>query len=78
MTEVHTVDKVLLKMSQRRSDEVDLCEINYLRSSLVDFCISTDMWSWLSLRRTHFSNQGLRLGPVVEKVKSALSCNIQN
>ena len=37
--------------TQRRSDEVDLCEINYLGSSLIDFCISTGKRFWLSLRR---------------------------
>ena len=57
--------------SQRRSDKVDLCEINYLGSSLIDFCISTGKRSWLSLRRTCFSNLDLRLGPVVEKANAA-------
>ena len=37
--------------TQRRSDKVDLCEINYLGSSLIDFCISTGKRFWLSLRR---------------------------
>ena len=56
---------------KRRSDNVDLREINYLGSSLIVFCISTGKRSWLSLRKARFSNQGLRLGPVVEKDKAA-------
>ena len=33
-------------------NEVDLCEINYLGSLLIDFCISTGKHSWLSPKRT--------------------------
>ena len=39
--------------SQRRSDKVDLCEINYLGSSLIDFCISTGKRPWLPPRRVY-------------------------
>ena len=48
-------------LNWRRSDnKVDLCEINYLGSSLIDFCISTGKHPWLSPRRAPLSNQGLR------------------
>ena len=53
-------------------DTVDLCEINYLASSLIDFCISTSKRSWLSPRRARFSNIDLRLGPVLEKAKAVI------
>ena len=45
----------------RRSDKVDLCEIKYLGSSLIDF--------QTNVLGSHFSNQDLRLGPVVKKLK---------
>ena len=61
---------------QRRSDKVDLCELNNLGASLIDFCISTGKCFWLSLRRAPLFKS--RLGPVVEKAKAALSCIIQN
>ena len=52
--------------TQRRSDEVDLCEINYLGSSLIDFCISTGKRSWLSPRRALlFKSRFKAGGPVL-------------
>ena len=52
--------------TQRRSDEVDLCEINYLGSSLIDFCISTGKRYWLSPRRAPlFKSRFKAGGPVL-------------
>ena len=41
---------------------VDLCEINYLGSSLLDFCISTGKRSWLSLRRAPLFKSRFKAG----------------
>ena len=48
--------------TQRRSDGVDLCEINYLGSSLIDFCILTGKRFWLSLRRTPLFKSRFKAG----------------
>ena len=39
------------EVDQRRLDKVDLRDINYLGSSLIDFCISTGKRSWFSPRK---------------------------
>ena len=51
-----------LTWTQRRSDRVDLCEINNLGSSLIDFCISTGKRFWLSLRRTPLFKSTFKAG----------------
>ena len=43
---------------------VDLCLLKYLRSSLIDFHISTEKLSWLLLRGVH---QDSKSGPVIAK-----------
>ena len=56
---------------QRRAEKVDLCEINYLGSSLIDFCISTGKHSWLSPKRVPVFKLSFKAGPVMEKAKAA-------
>ena len=63
---------------QRRSDEVDLCEINYLGSSLIDFCISIGKCSWLSLRRAPLFKSRFKAGSSRWKNEVAFSYIIQN
>ena len=48
--------------TQRRSDRVDLCEINYLGSSLIDFCISTGKHFWVSPGRAPLLKSRFKVG----------------
>ena len=51
--------------------QVDLCEIDNLGSSLLDCCILAGSVLGSHREGPHFSNQGLRLGPVLEMAKAA-------
>ena len=54
-----------------RLDEVDLCEINYLGSSLILTFVSQQASALGSHREEPcFSNQSLRLSPVMEQAKA--------
>ena len=53
---------LVVVFKQRRLDEVDPCEINYLGSSLIDFGISTGKHSWLSLRRVPLFKSRFKAG----------------
>ena len=61
----------MLPPRARRSDEVDLCEINYLGSSLIDLRISTGKRSWLSLRRAPLFKSRFKAGTSRGKNKAA-------
>ena len=59
---------------QRRSDGVDLCEINYLGSLLIDFCVLTGKCSWLSPRiRAPLLRSRFKAGSSCGKAKGAFS-----
>ena len=59
---------------QRRSDGVDLCEINYLESLLIDFCVLTGKCSWLSPRiRAPLLRSRFKAGSSCGKAKGAFS-----
>ena len=49
-------------VEQRRSDRVDLCEMNHLGSMLIDFCISTGKCFWVSLRRAPLLKSQFKAG----------------
>ena len=48
--------------TQRRSDGVDLYELNNLGSSLIDFCISTGKRFWVSLSRVPLFKSRFKAG----------------
>jgi len=55
---------------QRRSDMVDLCLLKLLRSSLIDFHISTNPLGFY-WEGSHFSDQDSKLVPVITKAQEA-------